>query len=445
MPRPKRKGLESEVDAKKALLAEWQKSLAKATLTGDEIETRKIIQEKPDDPEACNDGLRRLLQKVAGQGQDRMVRILHEGGAQLQAEGNEVSALFRAVEWAHLGVVRALLELGANPNERDRFQRTPLFLAAAKGYTEVLETLLNSGADVNVTGSDGRTVMIHLAAEKVSSDERVLDLLLKKRADLEVKDEHERTALLWAAATGKTTMVKVLLESQGQKADIKARNHRNKTAVHLAADNNHVETLKLLLEKGADPSAKSHGDWTPLHNAAYGGYEEIVDVLTSTNADINARTNRGKTPLHWAAEKGYIKVVKLLLKRRDIQWNSKDNSEQTPLLRAAKHQHAGIVQLLSALSDGRELSETALRVCKEYHATVVDFLGRKPKGSRAALISKHTVFDVLYGIDPKSEKSLVTTLTQNIFTKPAFRWIHLPANNVSSFPSSFNAFRLTCL
>jgi ankyrin repeat protein len=54
------------------------------------------------------------------------------------------------------GVVKALLDHGANANAKDNeVGDTPLILAAGKGYKEVVELLLAHGADVNAADNIG--------------------------------------------------------------------------------------------------------------------------------------------------------------------------------------------------------------------------------------------------------------------------------------------------
>jgi ankyrin repeat protein len=213
------------------------------------------------------------------------------------------------------------------------------------------------------------------------------------------------------------------------------RSSRGKTALHLASENNHTQVVRVLLREGTDPTATSDGGWTALHNAAKRGHHRIVDLLLYHGADPNVATERHETPLHWAAFNGHIPVIKLLLGHPTINRHVKDVGGSTPLSLAATNHHIATMQLLSPSTDGSMLSSNVEMVCKEYYGTITDFFPRETDRRRDFFeTNSRTVFDLLYGKKPKSGKPLVPTLVQNVKGKPAFRWIHLPANNVGIVP-----------
>lgn len=56
-----------------------------------------------------------------------------------------------------MATIKHLIELGADPNSRGQFQRTPLYRAAFAGHLDCCEMLLQSGADPRLYASDGQT------------------------------------------------------------------------------------------------------------------------------------------------------------------------------------------------------------------------------------------------------------------------------------------------
>jgi hypothetical protein len=217
----------------------------------------------------------------------------------------------------------------------------------------------------------------------------------------------------------------------GKRADISAANNRGRNALHLAAESNHVEMVKLLLDHGASPKESSDGGWTALHNAAQNGHTEAVSLLLAANANVNAELSNGMTPLHWAAFNGHEDIVRLILAKPETNIAIKDSFDRTPMLCAAERHHNELVQLLSPARAANRLSNHARMACQEFEATVVDF-GNFRDGKKE-LVFKPSVYELLYGWDDKANKPKIPTLTKNIKYEPAFRWIHLPANNVSAY------------
>lgn len=190
---------------------------------GREDLVRQIVSEATWKSQIDLDSLRHGLQRVAARGNVSLIKFLLESGAEVDArKDTEVAAVFRAAENGHVAATKLLLgwkaEDGKNAARdrtaaKDRWGRTVIFPAAERGYIEVLKLLLAEGANVNAVDKKNRTVLLHLAAEKLFKwNEDIVLLLLSHGADVEVKDSDEKTSLIWAAATGKGKMVKLLLD-----------------------------------------------------------------------------------------------------------------------------------------------------------------------------------------------------------------------------------------
>ncbi|TVY67330.1 Ankyrin repeat domain-containing protein 17 [Fusarium oxysporum f. sp. cubense] len=95
------------------------------------------------------------LQVAVEGGHDQCVRWLIAAGADLdqQAEG---TALYRATRKGYLGIIQQLLVAGADVDlqeERgEKLAEAPLHAAASSGRAEIVECLLNAGADMSAYG-----------------------------------------------------------------------------------------------------------------------------------------------------------------------------------------------------------------------------------------------------------------------------------------------------
>ena len=68
----------------------------------------------------------------------------------------------------------------------------------------------------------------------------------------------------------------------------------------------------------------------------------------------------GRTPLWCAAEGGHEGIVKLLLDRKEVDSNTRDNHGRIPLQVASQGGYDGIVKLLQGRADTKSDTKTGL-------------------------------------------------------------------------------------
>jgi ankyrin repeat protein len=116
---------------------------------------------------------------------------------------------------------------------------------------------------------------------------------------------------------------------------------------------------QLLLSYGAKPAPEhTDEDWpkdahnwlriTPLHHAARRGDVKEVKKLLASGADLSAREDHLRsTPLAWAAKHGQLEMVKFLLAAGAPKSLPDDPSWATPHAWAVRRGHGEIARLLS--------------------------------------------------------------------------------------------------
>ena len=127
-----------------------------------------------------------------------------------------------------------------------------LHKSAVKGETELVEKLLNAGANPNSINSYGY-------------------------APLHV-----------AVSAGQTAIVEALLNAGADPDVVPAEAQSGYAMKHCAG-------------------------MTPLHFAAHGGQPEIIDALLAAGADANAADAAGITPMYWSEKAGHVDATVSLL------------------------------------------------------------------------------------------------------------------------------------
>ena len=150
-------------------------------------------------------------------------------------------------------VMTLLVAAGADPLLTDESGDTLLIQMASWGRTDSVKKLLQIEAvrqNINAQGQEKRTAFFW-AAWLGHID--VMDLLLEAGADPLLTDENKTTPLMQASSSGKTAAASKLLEIEAIRQNIDAQDRWGRTAFLEAKEKGHQEIMDLLLEAGASP------------------------------------------------------------------------------------------------------------------------------------------------------------------------------------------------
>lgn len=218
-----------------------------------------------------------------------LLELLLRGGAYAGEAANSASMSFlqRAIIQGHsFQMVECLVSAGANVNHHWKCKVdslvTPLQSAVRRKHDDIVELLLQRGADVNVPANENGG----------------------------------QTALQIAVSQNNHAMVKLLIS---HKADVNGIPSpvQGRSALQEAASRGFVELTQYLLDCGADPNlpATRLGGFTALQGAAIEGKIRIVIMLIQAGAHVNAAPaiKQGRSATEGAAENGRLHTLHLLL------------------------------------------------------------------------------------------------------------------------------------
>ncbi|KAJ4153050.1 hypothetical protein LMH87_009558 [Akanthomyces muscarius] len=184
------------------------------------------------------------------------------------------SPLAIAVSSGNLRVTHALLMYGANPNQMTLSGNTLLIESIGGRSSKMLtDLLLNYGAAPNEKSREGKTALFE-AITNGRAD--ILDSLIQHGADPNLPGPKH---MLWPAIHHPECL-RILLA--------KAADHKKAPGImELATSINSVESIGILLKAGVDPNAKKDGVYTPLCTAIRDNRADILELLLRNGADPN--------------------------------------------------------------------------------------------------------------------------------------------------------------
>ncbi len=259
-------------------------------------------------------------------------------------DGNKdgMTALMFAVENNSPDVVQVLLDAGADVNAEDKKKRTALDFAKRRksSVPEMVKMLLDAGASARKWPDDA-----FLELCKAGTAEEIREAL-ECGANINAKDKDGRTVLMFAVENNSPDIVLQALMNAG--ADANAKDKQDMTALMYAAKNSNPEAVKVLLEGGADATVKDKQDMTVLMwAAAENSNSEVATMFLSKKTDLNAKNKDGKTALICAAEKNPNSEMVQKLLKAGASLNVQDEEGMTALMYAAwKNFNPEVVKVL---------------------------------------------------------------------------------------------------
>ncbi len=221
-------------------------------------------------------------------------RLLDHGADMGLGARNGMTPLVAAVSGRRDALVALLLEHNVAVDQRLPGDATALMVAAAMGFPDIAEQLLDGGADIQAVDARGHSAL-HAAAQfgfehnDSLRARRLFDALLKRDADANLADSEGKSPLLLLLGahlrpgsdcdpTHVGALVPVLLDAG---ARIEQADQRGVTALHACAMHALLPPARVLLARGADRSAADAFGRTAADVARHLGFVDIAHELAA--------------------------------------------------------------------------------------------------------------------------------------------------------------------
>ena len=268
-------------------------------------------------------GAKTALLYATRQGNLEITRLLVEAGADIeQSDADGTTPLLTAIINAttaskpgastqHIETAHYLIEQGANVNATDWYGQTPLFAAIDLRNVEVPGPVRDNGIDREAAFGLIRTLLERGA----DPNTRIKEVLPVKRwitrlGNLSWVDVTGQTPFFRAAYSGDVSTMKLLLEYG---ADPNIATFNGTTPLMAAAGVNWtvaqtfdegpealLEAVKLAHALGNDVNAQNTLGFAAIHGAANRGLDDIIRWLAANGAKLDVPDAVGRTPVVWA-------------------------------------------------------------------------------------------------------------------------------------------------
>ena len=246
--------------------------------------------------------------------------------------------------------MRVLLAAGDDVNVARPDGATPLLVAIVNGYEDLVDLLLDMGANPNTEG--GATDVT-----RPGTRAKAMELTFRQLTDSEADRESRRPGNIWgtplhaavhmgnpekgdvhfAVRLDRVRVIQALI-AHGANVNAQIRSEEPRwigeryrrhltgaTPFLLAAKAADLEVMRLLLAHGADPTIGTRNHTTPLMAAAGIAWAasqdraserealDAVRMLVDLGADVNAVSDINETAMHGAAYRGANSIVEFLV------------------------------------------------------------------------------------------------------------------------------------
>ena len=207
-----------------------------AVKTREDFKPEKSAAESAEMPPELEAKLRKAMKKKDN---EKVIQLLAGNPITKWVNGHGENLLFIACECKNLTIAKALLQAGVKVNQADKDGNTALHMACEKGKPDLVQMLLDCGANSLLGNHSGGITPLHIAAEH--NNAQLMGVLADNLIDKKKQDQINLgvvcgyTPLMIAAAKGHSKTVGALLEYGADPwLEVSSGDHKGKTAYDFA-------------------------------------------------------------------------------------------------------------------------------------------------------------------------------------------------------------------
>lgn len=201
--------------------------------------------------------------------------------------GSRPKTISMIIEEGNLEELKAFIENGGNVNEKcdDKSLLNFAIDNCENNYFEVIEFLINNGADINSHQSYFKETPLHRICARANPKIDIVKLFLDKGSEVNAENISGKTPMFYCNFSYSTELLNLLIKYG---ADVKHTDKYKNTILHNDYSDCNVEAfedfLKILISHGLNINSKNNAGHTPLYLCQN---DAIKDILIKHGGDIN--------------------------------------------------------------------------------------------------------------------------------------------------------------
>jgi ankyrin repeat protein len=169
-------------------------------------------------------------------------------------------------------------------NTADDMGWSPLMFAVNNGYEDIVNLLIEKGADINIQAKNGFNALMTAIQGKTTIHTDIAKKLININANLELKNKKGNTSLMKAIDESKTEIANMIIKKNTNVIDIQSDD--GYTPLMNAIEMNNIAIVKSLIEAGADITIKNNNGKTAFMMVTDHENKQIIKLLSEKVAPL---------------------------------------------------------------------------------------------------------------------------------------------------------------